>query len=103
MPFRIVNYHRLALDDVRKTHHWYHRKSPWAAGRFVLQLDEAEAKIEAAAESYPVESRDVRWLLLPDYPYIVRFQIVDDHRCKIISVTHASRRPNHWVGRLSRP
>jgi plasmid stabilization system protein ParE len=103
MPNRIVNYHRLALDDIRKTRRWYHRQSSWAAGRFVQQLDEAEAKIGAAAESYPVESHDVRWLILPDYPYIVRFQILDNHRCKIISVTHSSRRPGHWVRRLSHP
>src|SRR5438105_3099660 len=103
MPTRSGNHRRLALDDIRKTHLWYHRRSPWAADRFIQQLDDAEAKIVVSAESYPVESHDVRWLLLPDYPYIIRFQIVDGHRCKVISVTHASRRPGHWVRRLSRP
>src|SRR5262245_41748428 len=103
MPTRTIDYHRLALDDVQKAHRWYHRRSAWAAGRFNPQLREEEGKIETTADSYPIESRKVRWLLLPDFPYVVRFQILDDHRCKIISVTHASRRPGHWVRRLSRP
>jgi hypothetical protein len=103
MPTRIVDYHRLALDDARKTQRWYYRRSPWAAGRFIQQLRDAEAKIESAADSYPIESHNVRWLLLPDYPYIVRFQILDDYRCKIVSVTHSSRRPGHWGRRLTHP
>jgi hypothetical protein len=103
MPSRTINYHRLAFDDVRKAQRWYYRRSPWAAERFTQPIRDAEAKIEAAADSYPVAYHNVRWLLLPDYPYIVRFQILDDHRCKIVSVAHSSRRPGHWVWRLSHP
>jgi plasmid stabilization system protein ParE len=103
MPARSVNYHRLALKDLRATTLWYVRRSRSAAAGFVQEVRRAASKIEASAESYPVEYRDVRWLKLKKYPYIVRFLILDANRCQVIAVSHTSRRPLHWIRRLSRP
>src|SRR5690242_12277793 len=103
MPTRTIEFHRLARSDMRKNYRWYFRRSPWAASRFLQEADDAFAKIEASADAYPIESHDVRWLMLPSFPYIIRFLILDDHRCQIVSVSHSSRRPGHWVRRLRHP
>jgi plasmid stabilization system protein ParE len=103
MPTRRVNYHRLAdrkfLDAIR----WYARRSRVAATGFIDAVQRAVSDIGAAAESFPVEVRDVRWLKLKHYPYILRFLIVDASRCQIVAASHTSRRPLYWIRRLSRP
>jgi hypothetical protein len=103
MPTRAVDLHRLARKDVRREFIWYSRRSPRKAAEFLVAVREAIADIGAAAESYAIESHDVRWLLLKKFPLLVRFALIDDYYCQVIAVSHQSRRPGHWVRRLSRP
>jgi plasmid stabilization system protein ParE len=103
MPNRSINYHRLALREIRDAILWYARRSRSAAVGFVNDLQQAVTAIEAAAEAYPVEARNVRWLRLKKYHYLIFFRILDDSRCQVVAVSHDRRRPRYWLRRLSRP
>jgi plasmid stabilization system protein ParE len=103
MPTRAVDLHRLARKDVTREVTYYSHRSARKAAEFVAAMRKAVIDIGAGAESYPVESYDVRWLLLKKFPLLVRFTIVDDYNCQVIAVSHRSRRPGHWIGRLRRP
>ncbi|HEY1375179.1 MAG TPA: type II toxin-antitoxin system RelE/ParE family toxin [Gemmataceae bacterium] len=103
MPTRGLSYHRLARREVRDAIKWIARERRSGAIQFREELQRAHQAIETAAESYPVEYRDVRWLRLGKFKYVVRFLILDDSHCRIIAVSHTSRRPRYWLGRLKRP
>jgi hypothetical protein len=103
MPSRRLSFHRLARREIHDATAWITRQRRTGAIRFGEELGRALSAIETAAESYPVEYREVRWLRLGKFKYVIRFLILDDAHCRIIAVSHTSRRPLYWIGRLRRP
>jgi len=103
MPTRSVNYHRVARLEAREAVVWYARRSLLAARNFVQELEVARQKIGTAAESYPIDVRNVRWLKLRRYPFRIFFRILSNNLCRIVAVAHTSRRGRYWLWRLSRP
>src|SRR5689334_19239423 len=98
MPVRSLSYHRLARREVRDAVRWIARDHPSEAIKFREELQRAHEAVETAAESHPVDYRDVRWLRLGKFKYVVRFLILNDGHCRIIAVSHTSRRPRYWMG-----
>jgi plasmid stabilization system protein ParE len=103
MPVRSLSFHRLARREIREATEWITRERRTGAIKFREELQRALSAIETTAESYPFEYREVRWLRLGKFKYVVRFLILDDSHCRIIAVSHTSRRPLYWIGRLRRP
>jgi plasmid stabilization system protein ParE len=103
MPHRRVEYEPLAERDIESAVRWYiERNSPQSAARFLEQVRETVRRIGEDAEFFPILSRGVRWVKLPNYNYTVNYLIVDDRTCRIYSVSHTSRRPRWWYRRLPR-
>jgi hypothetical protein len=103
MPIRSLSFHRLARQEICDATERIARERRTGAIRFREELLRALTAIETVADSYPVEYREVRWLRLGRFRYVVRFVILDDSHCRIIAVSHTSRRPRYWLGRLPRP
>jgi hypothetical protein len=102
MPNRRLSFHRLARREIRNATERVAAERRTGGIKFREEIQRALSAIETTAESYPVDYRDVRWLRLGRFKYIVRFLILDDSHCRIIAVSHTSRRPLYWIGRLKR-
>src|SRR5688500_1202320 len=76
MPTRSIEYHRVAKAEARDAAVWYAVRSRRVALSFVDELEDAYRNI-GAAESYPIEIRNVRWLKLPNFPYFIFFRILE--------------------------
>jgi toxin ParE1/3/4 len=103
MPVRIVEFHRLALQELRRAVQWYAERSVYAASGFISELQESVRLIGESAEQYPVEVRNVRWRRLRKYNYVLYFLILDEDRCEVVAISHGRRRPRYWLRRLNHP
>jgi toxin ParE1/3/4 len=75
------------------------RRSPKAAARFVLALDEAIDKIREAPERWPSYVSGTRRYRLRRFPYLIVYRLRSEW-IEIIACQHARRRPGYWKGRL---
>jgi plasmid stabilization system protein ParE len=103
MSGRIVEFHRLAIQDIRRAVQWYADRSAFAARGLLAELRETIELIGKSPEQHPIEIRNVRWRRLRKFNYVVYFIILDEVRCEIVAVSHGRRRPRYWMRRISRP
>jgi len=101
MSDRIVEFHRLAIQDIRRAVRWYAERSVFAARGLLEELRETIELISESPDQYPIEVRNVRWRRLRKFNYVVYFVILDSARCEVVAVSHGRRRPRYWLRRLS--
>jgi len=99
---RTLEYLAEAVAEAEAAARWYAERSPLAAQRFSEELDDAEASILEAPETWPAFDHGARRFLLKRFPFSVVYQ-VSDNRLLIVAVAHAHRRPFYWQARLHRP
>ncbi|MCA9577392.1 MAG: type II toxin-antitoxin system RelE/ParE family toxin [Polyangiales bacterium] len=91
-----------ALDELAESIAYYEAQVPGLGARFFNAIADT---IELAAENSrlgaamlpPAEA--VRKFVVPRFPFVVIVSEVDGVT-KVIGVTHARRRPGHWLDRL---
>ena len=79
---------------------WYESKRSGLGIRFSSEIDQALARIAAAAESHPRwrPDRGYRKCLVHRFPFIIFFEIFPEV-VEVVAFAHASRRPGYWLER----
>jgi plasmid stabilization system protein ParE len=91
-----------AVIDAEEAARWYAERSPSAAIRFSLELDDAERAILDRPEAWPALGAGNRHYLLRRFPFSVVYR-VESLKVLIVAVAHARRRPRYWQHRKRRP
>ena len=92
---RVLEYLDQALVEAEAAARWYAERSPRAAARFSLELDEAETAIVDRPEAWPTAGSGNRRYLLRRFPFSVIYRVEESRRL-IVAVAHARRRPGYW-------
>lgn len=87
-----------AVIDAEEAARWYAERSPSAAIRFSLELDDAETAILDRPEAWPAVGAENRHYLLRRFPFSVVYP-VEPLKVVIVAVAHARRRPGYWKHR----
>lgn len=95
----MIEFHALALRELRAAQAWYRERSPMAAERFFEQTNRVLDRILADPSSHAVYRKDYRQLRIARYPYVLIFQVRGDDRIFVTAVAHTSRRPGYWTRR----
>ena len=96
----LLEFHPLAIKEVRAAHRWYRRRDPAAAARFQSAFDVATMGIESnpnASSKYLLGTQVVR---LKKFPYFIVFKIVAPDQLFSFAVAHERRAPGYWRKRL---
>ena len=78
---------------------FYLEDRPSAALEFMDEVEDAIAEIAAFPDRYPVYLEDIRVKRLDVFPFSLFYRIRLDH-VLILSVSHDSRRADHWEDRV---
>lgn len=99
MTAKRVEYHQGAAGDVENAITWYRKRSAKAALNFIDELERAVHTIREAPRHWPIGKNNTRRFLLWRFPFAI---VYSEQKSEIIiwAVSHSSRRPEHWTGRL---
>jgi plasmid stabilization system protein ParE len=98
-----VGFHRLATREFVAARRWYGVRSPAAEARFVAEMADAVARIDAMPAAGCPSSGPYRWVKLKKFPYLLHYEEVGPGRVTVYAVAHGSRRPGYWRRRRRRP
>jgi len=92
-----------AKSEIDAAYDHLSRQSPGLGDRFLDEVSAALSAIEQRPLSFAkvetlISNREYRRALLPTFPYVVIFRLVDE-AAVIVAVAHSRRRPNYWVRR----
>ncbi|MFT5417079.1 MAG: plasmid stabilization system protein ParE [Gammaproteobacteria bacterium] len=94
-----VQLHPDARAELNAAFDWYLERSPSAARAFLVQIDEAIARIEESPHSWPPYEYGTRRFLVRVYPFHVVY-LEEKGNIEIIAVAHDKRKPGYWVDRV---
>jgi len=99
MSFRIVNRPGVRADIISAVEH-YKSISPRLAEQFLNRLREARIYIAKTPEGFQVKYKEVRTLLLKQFPYHVHYLIDAEKKLIVIlAIIHAYKNPRDYTGR----
>lgn len=95
--------HRSAVAELTAAVRWYAARSPRAAARFVLAVEQALAAIIENPEAWPLRRGggrrgDIRACVLRRFPYAVICRI-HPNEIRVLAIAHAKRAPGYWSRR----
>lgn len=94
----MIEFHELALDELRHAQSWYRVKSPRAAERFFEEVNHVVERAVADPASYPVIGR-FRYIRIRRFPFILVYQVRPTNDVFVVAVAHTSRRKGYWTRR----
>lgn len=99
MKYSVVN--RPAVrEDILAVIDYYKEISPKLAFQFLKRIREARKYIERNPLSFALKYKNVRTVLLRQFPYHIHFLIDEDKQMVVIlAVIHAYRNPSDYSGR----
>jgi toxin ParE1/3/4 len=98
VPARRVRIHPEALTDLAEGRDAYARRSPVAATRFLVEIDQALVLVREAPERWALYRVGMRRFVMSSFPYSIIYH-VDERTIDIYAVAHAKRRPLYWRNR----
>jgi plasmid stabilization system protein ParE len=93
MSFRLINQPSVR-KDIKEVVDYYKNINPALAKQFLLRLKEAKTFIAKEPYAFQLKYKEVRTLLLKQFPYHVHY-IIDDKQklIVILAIIHAHRNP----------
>lgn len=98
-PESVIEFHELALNDLRQAQAWYREKSPRAAERFFLQTGRAAQRLLVDSGSQPVIGRDCHYMRISRFPFVLIYRVRSQSDVFVIAGAHTSRRRGYWSRR----
>ena len=88
-----VTYGRRATAQMESIFSYIARDNPRAAAEVVARIEKVAASLADFPDLGRPSSRvpDLRWLAVPDYPYLIFYTIVRNHTVRIVRVLHGAR------------
>ncbi|WP_425617691.1 type II toxin-antitoxin system RelE/ParE family toxin [Anatilimnocola sp. NA78] len=94
-----LEYHRLAIIEVRKAKRWYQRRSLKTGVRFEEAVRQGLAEIADNPDHWPTNPDGTRFRRLTRFPYLIIYRQLDAQRVRIVAVVHGRRRHSFWSRR----
>jgi plasmid stabilization system protein ParE len=99
MKYQIVNRPGVKVDIINAVD-YYKTISPELASQFLLRILEAKDQIARYPQSFEIKYKNVRTLLLKQFPFHIHYLIDELHQQIIIlSVIHAYKNPMDYLNR----
>ena len=95
----MIEFHELALEEVREAQAWYAERSPAAAAKFRLALDRAVEGIVRSPDRFPKIHSHFRYACVFGFPYIITYRQRQHDVPMVMAVAHTSRQSNYWIDR----
>lgn len=92
-------YHPEAELELIEAARFYENRVLTLGRQFLDMADEALARIQTSPERFRVVEADVRCLIMNRFPYSIYYRLSPGD-IRILAVTHQSRHPDYWRGRL---
>lgn len=93
--------HPELADDVTQGTRWYRDIDSELADCFSSEVYRVIDLARATPEQYSKIYRDYRSILCRRFPYKVVFEIIEsDQAVHVLAVSHTSRHPDSWKGRI---
>ena len=93
-----VELHEAAEVEAREGYLFYRSRNPSSAEHFQVRFEDAIAKLENEAHTFPVLEGEIRWLLIEKFPYALIYRV----RGEVVTVgavMQLNRRPGYWKDR----
>ncbi len=99
MDYKIIHKHAVEID-IATTLDYYSGFNLKLARQFMFRFEEAIINIARSPLGFQVKYKEVRTLMLKQFPYHIHY-IIDDIRMQIIilAVIHAYKNPMDYSGR----
>ncbi|MGP8214999.1 MAG: type II toxin-antitoxin system RelE/ParE family toxin [Bacteroidia bacterium] len=99
MSYSFVNSHAVKAD-ITNAVDYYKNINPELARQFLFRIREAKSYIALTPLGFQVKYKDVRTLLLKQFPYHIHY-LIDDAKQQIIilAIIHAYKNPQDYSGR----
>lgn len=99
MSYSFVNRTAVRLDIINATD-FYKNINPELAKQFLFRIREAKEYISRAPFSFQIKYKEVRTLLLKQFPYHIHY-LIDDTKQQIIilAIIHAYKNPTDYTNR----
>lgn len=93
-----------ALEQISDAALWYDSQAAGLGSEFWQLVDDSLTAIEYNPLRYPrseLETSDVdlRYVYIKKFKYVIHFAI-EPTEVLIVAVTHAARKPGHWLNRI---
>jgi len=95
----VIEFHRLALHELRQAQAWYRKKSLLAAERFFQQTNRAIERLLLDPSSYPMIGRECHCLRIARFPFVLIYRIRSTNNLLVVAVAHTARRRDYWRNR----
>jgi toxin ParE1/3/4 len=95
-----AHFHEEAGTEYDAAFDWYLARSPDAARKFDAEVTRAVEQIVQAPTRWATGAHSTRRFLLHRFPFVLIYRILRQEEVQIIAVSHTSRRPGYWKGRL---
>lgn len=90
-----VIFHELAENELNEASAYYDRARPGLGDTFVVEVQRAVEALAASPLAGASVEDDVRWWLVPRFPYSIVYRVRNDH-IRILAIAHQKRRPCYW-------
>lgn len=100
MSFTFVNLPAVSID-LLDTIDYYKSIDTKLAKQFLIRVKEAKAFIAASPLGFQVKYKQVRTILIKQFPYHIHY-IIDNHKKQIVilAIIHAYKNPVDYTNRL---
>jgi plasmid stabilization system protein ParE len=99
MSYTFVNRPAVRIDIINATD-YYKKINPELAKQFLFRIREAKAYIERSPLGFQVKYKEVRTLLLKQFPYHIHYLIDDSkNHIVILAIIHAYKNPQDYSNR----
>lgn len=98
MRTRRIEVHPEAEAELDAARVWYQKRSPFAARRFLIEVD--AAVMRAAENPLAGQTAFARYQkrVLEHFPFCVYYRILDD-KIEVLAFAHDRRKPGYWLER----
>lgn len=80
---------------------YYLETSPSVALGFIEEIEEALNEITEYPERYPYHKGNIRVRVLNHFPFSIFYRvIINEDEVLVLSISHQSRNPEHWLNRV---
>jgi toxin ParE1/3/4 len=88
-----------AIEEIEDGKHWYERRSEWARGAFLQEIDDSLDAILQGPRRWPVHQAGTRRYVCQTFPYSIIYY-VEEAIVVVVAVAHERRRAGYWRDRL---
>jgi toxin ParE1/3/4 len=94
-----IIFHPLAEQELLDAASYYEKQNEGFGLEYLAEVEGAVNLLMRYPAAGAVVQGYIRRLILPKFPYLLLYRIVDDDLIRILAIAHHKRKPQYWVGR----